>query len=157
VCFFQIQKRYQVVIYFLPDTKKDWKRYKEAIHMIESRGDNYRSRDGIYWGRYQLGPQARELAGLGKMTFEEFASNPELQEGAFLGWIRYLRVQANQLGLSKYYGKYIDGVQITESGVLSMCHNAGTGATLSYLQSGGGNPPGGLQFLKIGGYNLNLE
>jgi len=152
----KLSKQFNVVIFFAPDPKKDWKKYKASVAQIESRGD-YKARDGQYWGKYQLGEQARALSGLGKMTFEEFASNPELQEGAFLAWIRFLQQEANRMKLYRYYGKFMDGVQLTESGVVSMSHNAGIGATQQYLARGGGNPPGGTKFLKLGGYDLNLE
>jgi len=154
----KLSKQFNVVIFFPPDPKKDWKKYKEAVCGIESKTQGlYKARNGQYWGKYQLGEQARALSGLGKMSFDEFASNPELQEGAFLAWIRFIQQEANKAKLYRYYGRFIDGVQITESGVIAMCHNAGIGATQQYLARGGGNPPGGLKFLKLGGYDLNLE
>jgi len=152
----KLSKQFNVDIFFPPDPKKDWKLYKNAISHIESRG-SYKVRSGQYWGKYQLGEQARALSGLGKMTFDEFASNPELQEGAFLAWIRFIQEEANKMKLYRYYGRFMDGVQITESGVISLCHNAGVGAAQQYLARGGGNPPGGLKFLKLGGYDLYLD
>jgi hypothetical protein len=160
-------KQFNVVIFFIPDPKKDWKMYKQSIHNIESAGSDSASyhcfstmkddKGNIieYWGRYQLGPFARKIAGLGNITFERFSSNPEMQEGAFLEWIRFIK-RLMKPEIVKYSGKFIDGVQITESGIISMTHNAGDGATRAYLARGN-NPPGGLKFLKIGGYNLNLE
>jgi len=38
-----------------------------------------------------------------------------------------------------------------------MAHNVGGPETRKYLDGGGGNPPGPLKFLKVGGYNLNIE
>ena len=152
-------KHYNFNIIFIPDARKDWKVYKQAIHNIESRGSeqiSYKARNGIYWGRYQLGPLARQVGGCKpNITFEEFTSNPELQEGAFLAWIRFLKNQM-QPDINKYTGRFANGVQLTESGIISMAHNVGIDATRKFLNEGT-NPPGGLNFLKVGGYNLQLE
>lgn len=156
----KLSKTYNVKIFFPYDEKKDWKEFKSRVQYIESHGlsdsSSYSACNGQYWGRYQLGYQARKLSGLGDISFKDFSTNPQLQEGVFLAWIRFIRM-AMASEINKYCGKYIDGIEITESGIIAMTHNAGSGAVRSYLQRGGGNPPGGLRFLKIGGYNLNLN
>jgi len=149
-----------IKIIFPYDIKKDWKKYTQGIHNIETHGTtdsaSYFQRNGEYWGRYQLGLEARNLAGIKRdMTFEEFASNPLLQEACFYGWMKHLK-GIMQPEINRYSGRFMNGIQITESGILSMAHNAGTGACKAYL-SRGANPPGGLTFLKMGGYYLNLE
>ena len=153
---------YSYAIIFLPDPRKDWSVYKKAMHNIETHGTSdsasyhMRSVSGIHWGRYQLGPLARQIGGCKpNITFEEFTSNPELQEGAFLAWIRFIKDQM-QPDINKYSGRFMSGVQITESGIISMAHNAGIEATRNFLNNGT-NPPGGLTFLKLGGYNLQLD
>lgn len=153
---------YKYAVIFLPDSRKDWKLYKKAMQNIETHGatdsSSYfmKSISGIHWGRYQLGPLARQVSGIKpNITFQEFSSNPELQEGAFLAWIRFIK-KSMQPDINKYSGRFMDGVQITESGIISMAHNAGIEATRAYLQRGS-NPPGGTLFLKVGGYNLQLE
>lgn len=163
----KLSKDFNVIVFFPPNPKKDWKLYKHSIHKIESNGTDSASyhefsimkdKNGNvieYWGRYQLGAQARKIAGLGNITFERFASNPEMQEGAFLEWIKYIKKQM-QPEIMKYSGRFYDGIQITESGIISMAHNAGVENTRAYLIRGN-DPPGGIKFLKIGGYNLNFE
>lgn len=151
---------YVIKIIFPFDIKKDWKKYTQRVHNIESHGlsdsASYFARNGQYWGRYQLGLEARNLAGIKRdMTFEEFANNPLLQEACFYGWMDHLK-DIMQPEINKYSGRFMNGVQITESGILSMAHNAGTGACKAYLARGT-NPPGGLTFLKMGGYYLNLD
>lgn len=157
----KLSKQFNVVIFFPPDPKKDWKLYKYRVHMIESTGPDsasyhaFSTLDGVeYWGRYQLGPLARKIAGLGNITWERFKNNPEMQEGAFLEWIKFIK-NLMQPEILKYSGRFYDGVQITESGIISMTHNAGAENTKAYLARGS-NPPGGVKFLKIGGYNLNF-
>jgi hypothetical protein len=162
----KLSKQFNVVIFFPPDPNKDWKLYKHKVHMIESNVSDSASYHAFstmsvdgkvveYWGKYQLGPLARKIAGLGNITFERFASNPEMQEGAFLEWIKFIKTTM-QPDILKYSGKFYDGVQITESGIISMAHNAGAENTRAYLARGN-KPPGGVKFLKIGGYNLNFE
>ena len=151
---------YIIKIIFPFDIKKDWKKYTQRVHNIESHGlsdsASYFARNGEYWGRYQLGLEARNLAGIKRdMTFQEFAANPLLQEACFYGWMKHLKI-IMQPEINRYAGRFMNGVQITESGILSMAHNAGTEACKQYL-SRGTNPPGGLTFLKMGGYYLNLE
>ena len=158
----KLSKEFNVIIFFPPDPKKDWKLYKHKVHMIESTGTDsssyhaFSTLDGVeYWGRYQLGPLARKIAGLGNITWDRFKNNPEMQEGAFLEWIKFIK-NMMQPEILRYSGKFYDGVQITESGIISMTHNAGAENTRAYLARGS-NPPGGVKFLKIGGYNLNFN
>lgn len=158
----KLSKEFNVIIFFPPDPKKDWKQYKHKIHMIESNVSDsasyhaFSKLDGVeYWGRYQLGPLARKIAGLGNITWERFKNNPEMQEGAFLEWIKFIKTLMRP-EINKYSGRFYDGIQITESGIISMTHNAGAENTKAYLARGN-NPPGGTKFLKIGGYNLDLE
>jgi hypothetical protein len=162
----KLSKEFNVIIFFLPDPKKDWKLYKQKIHNIESTGTDSASYHAFstmtidgktveYWGRYQLGPLALKIAGLGNITWERFKNNPEMQEGAFLEWIKFIK-NLMQPEITKYSGRFYDGVQITESGIISMTHNAGAENTKAYLARGS-KPPGGVKFLKIGGYNLNFN
>lgn len=162
----KLSKQFNVVIFFPPDPKKDWQLYKHKVHLIESNGSDSASYHAFstmkdengnvveYWGRYQLGPLARKIAGLGNITWDRFKNNPEMQEGAFLEWIKFIK-NMMQPEILKYSGKFYDGVQITESGIISMTHNAGAENTRAYLARGQ-NPPGGTKFLKIGGYNLSF-
>ena len=157
----KLEKSFNVVIFFLPDTKKDWKLYKKAMHNIETRGttdaQSYYtlSPSGEYWGRYQMGATARKLGKAESYTWKAFSTNPEAQEAAFLEWIKYLKKSMHP-EINKYSGSFISGIQMTESGIISMAHNAGDGATKSYLQNGN-IPSNVLKFAKLGGYNLNLE
>ena len=63
-------------------------------------------------------------------------SNPELQEKAFIAnaarnkWIL-------RRDIKRFVGKRIDGVLITESGILAAAHLAGPGSVKKYLRSYG--------------------
>ena len=73
-----------------------------------------------YMGRYQFGRST--LKGLGyDVSKKEFLSNPELQEEAMLSLLKH-----NKEKLQKYIdvfdGKTINGIYITESGILAAAH-----------------------------------
>jgi hypothetical protein len=146
-----------IMEFFPPDPKKDWKAFKKAISRIESKG-SYTAKDGQYWGKYQLGDNARKAAGL-SASWEQFSKNPDMQEGAFLSWMRLTKKQIVQYNLYKYMGQYIRGYQITESGLLALVHNVGIGGAIQFLKSNGESIPAGnpIAFIKLGGYNVNLE
>lgn len=135
--------------------------YKEAIRNIETKGysdsTSYyaKSPSGNHWGRYQLGKIARTVAGYPNITYEEFSSNPEIQEQSFEKWIEYLRKEMKPY-IKKYSGKTINGIALTESGIISMAHNVGGPETRKYLDRGY-DPPGPLKFLKLNNYNLDLK
>jgi len=158
-------KIFDVRIYFKPDPKKDWKLYKQAFHNIETRGttdaQSYltQSPSGAYWGRYQMGRAALASVKLGTVTWKEFSTNPDMQEGAFLSWIRD-RKTSMQPEIDRWCGTYMSGVEVTESGILAMAHNVGDGDAKAFLNSGGRVLPTAgnyLPFLKLGGYNLRLK
>jgi len=159
----RLKIRYNII--FLPNPKKDWMLYKEAFHNIETKGTSdaqsylMQSSSGAYWGRYQLGHQALVSVGLGAITWKEFSTNPDMQEGAFLSWMRERKISM-QPEIDKYCGTYMRGIEITESGIISMAHNVGDGDAKAFFNSGGRVLPTAgnyLPFLKLGGYNLRLK
>ena len=159
----KIRKTFDVIIFYPPDPKKGWKMFKQSLHNIETKGTSnaasYSQQNGQYWGKYQLGTDARKLVGLEKMSWKEFSTNPDLQEGAILTWMRLMRTIMKP-DIDRYNGRYMRGFQITESGIIAMAHNCGEGGARVFLSSNGnslpeyGNP---VLFGKLGGYNLNLE
>ena len=87
-----------------------------------------------YMGRYQFGRST--LKGLGyDVSKKEFLSNPELQEEAMLSLLKH-----NKDKLQKYIdvfdGKTINGIYITESGILAAAHLGGQGSVRRYFRNG---------------------
>lgn len=87
-----------------------------------------------YMGRYQFGKST--LKGLGyDVSRKEFLSNPELQEEAMLSLLKH-----NKDKLQKYIdvfdGKTINGIYITESGILAAAHLGGQGSVKRYFRNG---------------------
>ena len=87
-----------------------------------------------YMGKYQFGKST--LKGLGfKVTKKEFLSNPQLQEEAMMALLLH-----NKEKLQKYIdvfdGKTVNGMIITESGILAAAHLGGQGSVKRYFKNG---------------------
>jgi len=119
----------------IPYVKKDFVGFKEALAFKESQGNYNRVNTLGYLGKYQFGKSTlKEL----KINPKGFLKNPLLQEKAFLAnleknkWI--LRKE-----IKRFNGKWINGVKITESGILAAAHLGGAGAVQQFLWSYGNN------------------
>lgn len=112
-----------------------------------------------YMGKYQF--HRRTLKSLGyNVSRKEFLNSPYLQEKAMLD---LLRANKESLGsrIKRWEGKKIDGVTITESGILAAAHLGGVGNVIKYLDGGiefkDGNGTKLQRYLtKFSGYNLEL-
>jgi len=87
-----------------------------------------------YMGKYQFGKST--LKGLGyNVSKEEFLSSPDLQEEA----IRKL-LKANKKVLrrqiKKFDGKLVNGILVTESGLLAAAHLVGPGSVKKWVRNG---------------------
>ena len=85
-------------------------------------------------GKYQFGKGTLKLIGI--WNVQKFLNSPELQEAAF-----YANASRNKWilrrDIARSVGKVINGVKITESGILAAAHLAGPGNVKKYLRSGG--------------------
>ncbi|PZW40640.1 hypothetical protein LX95_01708 [Mesonia algae] len=119
---------------FYPVLKKSYLGFKEAVAFKESRGDYQVINQFGYLGKYQFGIGTLNLIGI--YDAEAFLNNPELQEAAF-----YANASRNKWilrkDIAKYVGKTLNGIKITESGILAAAHLAGPGSVKKYLRSGG--------------------
>ncbi len=108
--------------------------FKEALAFKESQGNYFVVNTLGYLGKYQFGKGTLEMIGI--YNPQAFLHNPKLQEKAFEAnasrnkWI--LRKD-----IKRSVGKRINGVLITESGILAAAHLAGPGSVKKYLRSGG--------------------
>ncbi len=130
---FPLEKTYKP---FSPTLGKSFIGFKEALGFKESGGDYFTVNTLGYLGKYQFGKETLKLIGVYNLT--HFLNNPEIQEKAFLAnaernkWI--LRKD-----IDKFVGKTINGIQITESGILAAAHLSGPGNVKKYLRSYGTN------------------
>ena len=113
-----------------------------------------------YMGKYQFGRST--LKGLGfNVTRKEFLSNPQLQEEAMMALLLH-----NKEKLQKYIdvfdGKTINGMLITESGILAAAHLGGQGSVKRYFKNGkvfkDGNGTKITSYMKkFSGYDIQLK
>ena len=113
-----------------------------------------------YMGKYQFGKQT--LKGLGfKVTKKEFLNNPQLQEEAMMALLLH-----NKEKLQKYIdvfdGQTINGMYISESGILAAAHLGGQGSVKRYFKNGkvfrDGNGTKITSYMnKFSGYDIKLK
>ncbi|WP_298903966.1 peptidoglycan-binding protein LysM [uncultured Psychroserpens sp.] len=121
---------------YFPYLGKSYHGFKEALAFKESRGNYFTVNTLGYLGKYQFGKETLKMIGIYNPT--QFLYNPKLQEKAFLAnaernkWI--LRKD-----IERFVGKKINGVDITESGILAAAHLAGPGSVKKFLRSYGSN------------------
>lgn len=108
--------------------------FKESLAFKESQGKYDTINKLGYLGKYQFGKSTLKMVGV--HSTENFLQNPELQEEAFK-----LNVARNKWILRRYIklfsGKKINGVEVTESGMVAAAHLAGAGNVKKYLNSYG--------------------
>jgi len=87
-----------------------------------------------YMGKYQFGRST--LKGLGyKVSKKEFLNNPDLQEEAMLSLLNHNKEKLQKY-IDVYDGKTINGIYITESGILAAAHLGGQGSVRRYFRNG---------------------
>lgn len=121
-------------LFYTPTVDNLYVGFKEAIAFKESRG-NYRKVNSFgYLGKYQFGEST--LHRIRIYDTKDFLNDPELQEDAF-----YALCSLNKWilirDIKRSVGKKINGVEITESGILAAAHLAGAGNVKKYLRSNG--------------------
>jgi len=106
-----------------------------------------------YIGKYQFGRAALLDVGYTDVTALKFKRNPNIFPEAEqdLAVIKLMRLNKERIGnlLDRYQGKTINGIEITEAGLLAAAHLAGAGGVKRFLKSGGKYNPSD-------GYNTKL-
>lgn len=108
--------------------------FRNAIGKKES-NNNYKAVSTYgYLGKYQFSKYTIKTYGVDNV--DDFLNSPELQEKVFKAY-----VAANKWSLKKelkrYVGKKMDGILITESGILAAAHLAGPLNVKNYLINNG--------------------
>jgi len=113
---------------------KSYVGFKEAVAFKESQGKYHRVNTFGYLGKYQFGKSTLKRFKI--YDTYEFLKDPSLQEDAFLAlcsvnkWILIRDIKRS-------VGRRINGIKITESGILAAAHLAGAGNVKKYLRSNG--------------------
>ncbi len=108
--------------------------FKEAVGFKESQGRYTVINEFGYMGKYQFGKST--LAMIGIYNTKEFLADTRLQEEAFDAYTSRNKWILRK-DIKRYVGRYINGVKVTESGILAAAHLAGAGNVKKYLRSGG--------------------
>jgi len=116
--------------------KKDFDGFKEALAFKESRGNYTVINQFGYMGKYQFGKSTLDLIGVKGISKSDFLDNPELQEKAFYSYVSRNKWVLRK-DIERYVGKVMNGVEVTESGILAAAHLSGPNAVKRYLRSGG--------------------
>lgn len=147
-------------IKIIPKLGKSYIGFKEAVAFKESRGNYKIVNQYGYLGKYQFGKGTLNLIGIRDAKL--FLETPELQEAAF-----YANASRNKWilirDIARFSGKTINGIDITESGILAAAHLAGPGSVKKYLRSWGANSFSdafgttiGSYIKKFGGYDTSF-
>jgi hypothetical protein len=117
-----------------PFTGKSYVGFKEAVGFKESRNRYHIINTLGYLGKYQFGKST--LRRLKVYNAEKFLKNPEQQERAFKA-LCSLNKYILRKDIRRSVGNKINGVVITESGILAAAHLGGAGNVKKFLRSNG--------------------
>lgn len=113
-----------------------------------------------YMGRYQFGKST--LKGLGfEVSKSEFLSNPQLQDSAMMALLLHNKEKLQKY-IDVYDGQTVNGMLITESGILAAAHLGGQGSVKRYFKHGkvfrDGNGTKITSYMnKFSGYDIKLK
>ena len=109
--------------------------FLEAIGMRES-SNNYKSVNQFgYLGKYQFGRETLNGLGYSNISNRQFLSNPSIQEQAMEDLLVHNKKILRRF-IESYEGKVVNGVYITESGILAAAHLAGPGNVKKFFRKG---------------------
>lgn len=108
--------------------------YKEAIAFKESQGQYKKINTLGYLGKYQFGMETLKTIGITDSL--RFINSPRLQEKAFVALLSKNKWELKNY-IEKFDGKIVDGVKITESGILAAAHLGGAGSVKRFLDTDG--------------------
>lgn len=114
---------------------KNHSKFLEDLGMRESSG-NYKVVNQFgYLGKYQFGRRTLNALGYEDVSNREFLANASIQEEAMYALLNHnKRVLRRQI--AKYHGKTVNGIYITESGILAAAHLAGPGNVKKFFRKG---------------------
>lgn len=147
---------------YLPDSTKTHDQFLNDIGFIESGGDYNKVNRLGYLGKYQFSLKTLKMLDI-NVTAKEFLENDLLQDYAMNKYLLY-----NKKILKKYIGEYqfttLNGIYITESGILAASHLGGAGNIKKFFDSNGekdftdgNNTPITNYLNKFSGYHLEFK
>ena len=114
--------------------------FQEQMKKSESSGDYEVVNDEGFMGAYQFGDaRLRDFKSANQTNFtkDEFLNNPELQDKVFDWHVKDYKKRIKKAGLDSYIGKTINGVEVTEDGLVAVAHLGGFVGMRQFLKSNG--------------------
>ncbi|MDC1327564.1 peptidoglycan-binding protein LysM [Ulvibacter sp.] len=108
--------------------------FKEALGFKESSGSYTVVNRFGYMGKYQFSKSTLKMIGI--YNAETFMEDASLQEKAFSAYVSRNKWILRR-DIKRFDGRYIGGVEVTESGILAAAHLAGAGNVKKFLRSHG--------------------
>lgn len=139
---------------------KNHSTFLSAIGHRES-SNNYKAVNQFgYLGKYQFGRKTLNAIGFEDISNREFLANPSIQEEAMLVLLKRNK-RTLRREIKKYVGQTINGVYITESGLLAAAHLAGAGNVRRFFRKGyefkdGNGTKMTSYMIKFANYDLNI-
>jgi hypothetical protein len=126
----------EVLIVKVPQVGKSFIGFAQKMAYKESRGMLHLVNPYGYMGKYQFGKSTLRTVGI--YDFKEFLNNSEWQDEAFMALIARNKWELRK-EIEKYSGRVINGVEITESGLIAAAHLGGATSVKKYLRTNGRN------------------
>jgi hypothetical protein len=108
--------------------------FKEAIAFRESEGKYKKINSLGYLGKYQFGLETLKTIGI--YNGSVFLNSPKMQENAFIALLSKNKWELKD-EIEKYDGVILNGIRVTESGILAAAHLGGAGSVKRYFKSNG--------------------
>lgn len=108
--------------------------FKEAVAFKESQGKYHKVNTLGYLGKYQFGTETLKSIGITDSLY--FLNSPKLQEKAFVTLLSKNKYDLKEY-IDRFEGKIINGVKITESGILAAAHLGGSGSVKKFFDTNG--------------------
>ena len=134
--------------------------FLQDIGFRESTNDYKAVNQFGYLGKYQFGRKTLNAIGFKNVSNREFLANPSIQEEAMLVLLKRNK-RTLRREIKKYVGETINGIYITESGILAAAHLGGAGNVRKFFRKGhefedGNGTKMTSYMIRFSDYNLNL-
>ena len=115
----------------IPFTGNFFVGFREAVGFKESQSKYKKINSLGYMGKYQFGIETLKSVGIHDKT--AFLNSPELQEKAFLALLAKNKWELKD-EIKKYSDTFLNGLHITESGILAAAHLGGAGSVKKFFR-----------------------
>lgn len=118
----------------IPFAGKTFVGFRQSLAARESQCKYHKVNTLGYLGKYQFGAETLKI--LGVHDEQVFLQSRKLQEKAFLANLSKNKWDLRK-EIDKYCGETINGIEITESGILAAAHLGGAGSVKRFLKTNG--------------------